>query len=356
MIHMSSQQGTIPPELWIRELNRLIPSLWTDLRKSLEGPLKHLKPEARVLLENVPDWCPMPTFFPGLALAKRLGHDVYLRYRDVTMTMASMYLWRAGKGVYRFDPELYGALIRQPFSGDIPNEVLFYLPEWAVYIETPGIVIAGLPIDGFIAHLDYNLYNRDTDLQFAIFRHGIPQPKMLALPLGEGGLLEAMHRVDAIDSIFGIPKANQIGVREDYRLALSSMIQLLLYLCSEKPDMPAIEHPRNRRTLSGGVRSSEEAKVWDVGMRIGGVLRKAATAAVDKSLDGDTPIGEDTHLTEGRSHARPRAHIRSAHWTTYWTGPRSGEQKALLRWIPPLPINVDWKQPMPTAIHPVKAM
>ena len=151
---------------------------------------------------------------------------------------------------------------------------------------------------------------------------------MIALPLGEGGLTEAMHRVDAIDSMFNIPRDRQIGLREDYRHALSSMLQLLLYLCSEEPDMPAVEHPSTRRTLSGGVRSPESPRLWDVGVRIGAALRKAA---------------------------RPRAHIRSAHWTTYWTGPRTGRQTPILRWIPPLPINMDWKKPTPTVVHPVLA-
>ena len=43
----------------------------------------------------------------------------------------------------------------------------------------------GMPMEGFIAHLDYNLFSRGVDLQFAIFRKGIDHPKMIALPLGE---------------------------------------------------------------------------------------------------------------------------------------------------------------------------
>ena len=48
-----------------------------------------------------------------------------------------------------------------------------------------------------------------------------------------------------------------------YRQTFSSMLQLLLYLCSEKPDMPKIEHPQHCRRLSGGVRSPEAPRVWD---------------------------------------------------------------------------------------------
>lgn len=346
----ASVTGTVsfPPGAWIHELNRLFPNLWADLRKARENPKRYMNDECVKFIGDVPAWCPMPTFFPYLTLAKRLGSNVYLRYRDVVMTIASLYLWRAGKGIYRFSPELYRALVSQPFSGDIPNECLYRMPEWAVYIETPGIVIGKLPVSGFIAHLDYNLYSRETDLQFAIFRHGVGEPKMIALPLGEGGLIEAMHRVDAIDSMFNIPRDRQIGLRDDYRQALSAMLQLLLYLCSEEPDMPAIEHPRNRRTLSGGVRSPESPQLWDVGVRIGAALRKAESVHSIGFLDG-----ADSDGGSHSGHARPRAHIRSAHWTTYWTGPRTGKQTPILRWIPPLPINMDWKKATPAVVHPV---
>ena len=340
------QTSSFPPERWIHELNRMFPSLWTDLRKALADPRKILKGAAMELLDGLPDSCRMPTFFPYMALVSRLGQGVYTTYRDVVMTIASMYIWRMGKGVYRFAPELYDALISQPFTADIPNECLFRLPEWAVYIETPGISIGNQAVDGFIAHLDYNIYSGDTDLQFAIFRYGVAQPKMLALPLGEGGLIEALKRVEAIDSMFDVPSNGQPGIREEYKSAVSAMLQLLLYLCSEEPDMPAIEHPRHRQTLSGGVRCPAEPQTWDVGVRIAAALRRASA------------FTEESEISEhrvGGTHARPRPHIRCAHWATYWTGPRSGSQTPILRWIPPLPINMDWKTPTPTVVRPVAA-
>ena len=60
------------------------------------------------------------------------------------------------------------------------------MPEWAVYIETPGLSYERIPMEGFIAHLDYNLFSKSVDLQIAIFPKGIDAPKMIALPLDEG--------------------------------------------------------------------------------------------------------------------------------------------------------------------------
>lgn len=42
------------------------------------------------------------------------------------------------KGIYRFDPDIYKEVLNTPFTGDLPHEIFFNLPEWCVYIETPG--------------------------------------------------------------------------------------------------------------------------------------------------------------------------------------------------------------------------
>lgn len=58
----------------------------------------------------------------------------------------------------------------------------------------------------------------------------------------------------------------------------------------------------------------------------------------------------------GATHASPRPHIRSAHWQACWTGPRKAgfpERKPVLRWIPPIPIGMDWKRELPTNVRMV---
>ncbi len=222
-----------PPDRWIRELNRRYPSLWNDLRKGYADPIRMLHPGSggMELLANIPDWCIMPTLFPFLVMTNRYGESFYLTHMDELMTMGSTYIWRCSKGVYRFAPEIYSALIHQPLTGNLPQECLYRMPEWAVYIETPGLSYERIPMDGFIAHLDYNMFSRSVDLQFAIFRNGIDIPKMIALPLGEGTLLDAMDRVDQVDMMFAghLSNVRYVGSRDEYRQTFSSMLQLLLY-------------------------------------------------------------------------------------------------------------------------------
>ena len=135
------------------------------------------------------------------------------------MTIASTYTWRASKGVYRFAPEIYQALVSQPLTGDIPWESLHHLPEWAVFVETPGLSYERHPMEGFIAHQDFNFYSQAVDLQFAMFLQGRDEPKLVAFPLGKGGLAEAMSRVDEVDNLFagGAENVRYVGNREEYR-------------------------------------------------------------------------------------------------------------------------------------------
>jgi len=335
------------PDRWIRELNRRYPSLWADLRKGYDDPIRILRPGSGgvALMNSVPDWCVMPTMFPFLLLTARYGEPFYLSHMDELMTMATTYIWRCSKGVYRFAPEIYQALVCQPLTGNLPLECLYHMPEWAVYIETPGLSYERIPMEGFIAHLDYNLFSRGVDLQFAIFREGIAAPKMIALPLGEGTLLDAMDRVDRVDDMLAGPTAGTryVGSRDEYRQTFSSMLQLLLYICSDEPDMPEIEHPQRRRRLSGGVRAPEAPRVWDVGVRVSAAIRR---------FNGKAPVATESGAASS-GHASPRPHVRSAHWHTYWTGPRDAVfplRKPVMRWIPPLPIGMDWKRELPTNI------
>ena len=107
------------PDRWIRELNRRYPNIWVDLRKGFNEPNTFLSRQSKALemLGKVPDWCIMPTFFPGMLLMTRYGDQYYFTHMDEIMTIASTYTWRASKGVYRFAPEIYQALVSRPLTG-----------------------------------------------------------------------------------------------------------------------------------------------------------------------------------------------------------------------------------------------
>ena len=111
-----------PPDKWIRAMNQKYPNIWTELRKQYADPDNLLGSGARVkeFMQGVPDWCIMPTLFPFMLLTDRYGEIFYMSHMDEIMTLGSTYIWRCSKGVYRFAPEIYQALISQPLTGDLP--------------------------------------------------------------------------------------------------------------------------------------------------------------------------------------------------------------------------------------------
>ena len=50
--------------------------------------------------------------------------------------------WRMTQGIYRFHPEANAALVETPVTGPLPIEVFYQLPQWCVFIETPGLISA----------------------------------------------------------------------------------------------------------------------------------------------------------------------------------------------------------------------
>jgi hypothetical protein len=115
-------------------------------------------------------------------------------------------------------------------------------------------------------------------------------------------------------------------------------VALTLYVCSDEPDMADIQPPQElvrTKTLPPGLPS-----VKTLGIRIGSALRSYRQASSSDSGDG---------ITRG-----VMPHVRKAHWHRFWTGPRNGDRKLVIKWLPPIPVNID-KGEIITTIRPVKS-
>lgn len=53
------------------------------------------------------------------------------------------------------------------------------------------------------------------------------------------------------------------------------------------------------------------------------------------------------------THASSRPLIRRAHWHHFWTGPRDGERKLILQWLPPIPVGADDEE-LPVVLNKVQ--
>jgi hypothetical protein len=123
------------------------------------------------------------------------------------------------------------------------------------------------------------------------------------------------------------------------------VLSLLLWLCSEEPEIGASApptHPKPVKTKQGmRFFSADNVAVWNVGARIGAALLAAKTVSAAATAG-----------SEAGTHARPRGHIRRAHWHTYLTGPKDNPTR-VLRWISPVFVNLAPDNLMPSVIHEV---
>ena len=154
--------------------------------------------------------------------------------------------WRVGQGIYRYDPDLYQELIETPVEGELPADLLARLPEWCVYLETPGMTVALQSGGSTALHGVWATVDREAATGRDVLTLGLDTEARLAvghLPL-VGTLEEGLEGVqraweEAVRS--GLLTDMPPDLRGDYgreaREVYGRILSLLLYLCSERPDV-----------------------------------------------------------------------------------------------------------------------
>lgn len=302
-------------------------------------------------LPDWPAWCFLPLAGAANIImleAERQGVPLNTAMMGVG-NLGAMLAWRQTQGIYRIDPALYDALWTTPLDGNIPVEVLYRMPEWCVWIETPGNRDLNSP--GFFAYLEHDIATGRPELRISISARGALSTQILHLTAPDiEGCIEAAYQE-------GLRQAEKHGVEPSgppefgpqiakiLKAVMAPRISLLLYLCTvnseirdEKTRMKRPANPEPMKTRKGPkLFPAASPTAWDVGVRIGAAIR----AAQDR----------EKSEPQGGTHASPRPHVRRAHWHSFLTGP--GRQERVLKWLPPIPINMD-DPDLPAVLRDVK--
>lgn len=307
------------------------------------------------------DWCFLPLDrWAAIVSGTGSNCDPNNQIGDLTR-LGALGAWRVSQGIYRFDPALYTALASTPIDGDLPYEVLYRLPEWCVYVETPDFEwIPGDRVHGFFAHLEEDanfghgqlclLLDLDSKL-WAMSVHMGPWPLSEAITKG----MEVRARYFTFSALVYQMMCSS-GDAEVLAAKIAPMISLLLYLCADGAEIGdgtrAPVRPTPKRTKSGPrLFPPEQQTVWDVGVRIGAALRRSFHAAETARGTGD-----------GRT--SPRAHVRRAHWHGFRAGPMKAPDGSPIpaeardfqvKWLPPISVNVDDIDALPATVRPVRS-
>lgn len=318
-----------------------------------------------------PDW-PAHTYLPlehAAQVAAAIMIDAGEQPTAATLgqpatVLATLSAWRMTQGIYRYDPALYGALVDTPLDTDIPADIIQRLPEWCVYIETPGLTVPtrseALPLHGTWAWLDH-ARGADHDILTLLLDAEGADLTVTHVPLV--GSLHAA--VDAVIAEWRDAYARGNATRlppldyaDQATRTLAPILSLVLYLCTQadqltrrgQPATPANPMPKRTRRHGWRLFPADGPREWDVGVRIGAALR-------------DAYAREQTGGDAAPSGRRVRPHVRRAHWHTILSGPRkradgspipASDRRADLRWMPPIPINVDDVGDLPATIRRVR--
>jgi hypothetical protein len=261
--------------------------------------------------------------------------------------LSALSAWRVSQGIYQIDPTVRLAVMETPMDGDIPVDVLKSLPEWCIYIPTPGYHVEKREVLGFFAHLEHDANDGRAELRMLYdFADMGPfdglSPEIVHLHRGMGleasyqEMLKEMRRQYAKLNGRISPEyesASQL-VMATARERLVPIISLLLYVCSQTAEYRlGGERTNSRPSYAKETKTKkgwrlfppDRPKIWYVGERLGRAIRTAESAG---RHDGDERAG-------------PRPHVRRAHWHSFWTGPKTAARKIVLKWLPPIPVAME---------------
>lgn len=354
---MLQKLNTMRPKEILSYYNKKYPNAW----KYIDG----FRNDKGKGLPDWADWCFVPLAGAYSIVMENVDEEEILQnVNDITLTLfkdiaaiGALAGWRVTQSVYRFDPDIYEEIINTPINGNIPHEVLFNLPEWCLYIETPNMVFLDRNILGFFVHLEYDVNKNRNELRLLLdvsSEDNFPELLSVIIHLGDFSLKESINKVfEEIKPVIKKIESEDLEILEQTETlsmlasSLEPFISLVLYICSLNSDIGDVNNkpykPKPVKTKKGlRYFPPEKISLWEVGIRVGSALRKGKS---EKQYSNTTFTGKG---------ARKKPHIRRGHWHSFWLGPRDGERKLILKWIPPILVNVKDIEDLPVTIRPVK--
>ena len=250
----------------------------------------------------------------------RLNH----RALDVTYELQMAEAWKnAGMQVYEFDPDFSESILDEKWIDLLPD------------------CIGNRPHDCFYMKLPCGKYNEGTLVNIVRSDEilGFNPSLFPGLEDGKGVYIGGDRKYSDSDRVvvntgseilslcaFAISETMDL-MHDDTPIELypASLVgNGVAYICSANADIEPSYTP-NRKLKRNNAKRRSMAEWHDVGYRIGAELRSYKRSS---SNDG------------GHLGGTVRPHMRRAHWHHYWTGPRRGDRKLVLKWIAPTMVGV----------------
>ena len=360
-----SPAAVLRPVTHLRQVAQHYPGIWQQLDRLRAARGKGLPPW--------PDWCFLPLAGTVAALTQGAPQPDLRPLGLQIGCVGALAAWRATQGIYRFDPTVFAAVWDTPIAGDLPTALLSHLPEWCCYVPVDPprpLWQEDLVLHGFFVHLEWDANTHRTELRCVLDTETAEGPWLfpMALHVQEaGGLVGALQRSfevggDHLAHLGEVEHATVVWQQSAATAAMAApfftpLVSLTLYLCAQAADLQEAQGQARRPTRPQPTKTKHGPRLfppaqpttWTVAYRLGAALRRAQQAAQERQAATEESAADESPRQP------PRAHIRRAHWHTYWVGEGSrkdpSKAQVRVRWLPPIPVGLP-EELIPT-IRPV---
>ena len=314
---------------------------WEKMEPGIYSQMDYLRGAKDSGEMSWPDYCELPIGAAYTLLESK--HDSRVA-AQLCAELTALWTWRRSKKIYWFDQTLAASLAEQAEDVQdtdvLPADVLMHLPYPCIYIKAPGLLEH---TDGFFAWIEYDINHDRVELRIQWMFEDMECTFAQMLHILPGKTIK--------DCILDTVQTSQENIGEDIKLQdagvsiariILSAVQLVLYLASsnaevepEQPPLVPKKGPREKKVVRLERKPNDDKAssidAFSVGVRIGAALRNAARTS------------RTSYSGSGESGGTKRSHTRRGHWHHYWTGPKAGDRKLILKWT------------APTVIHPENA-
>lgn len=286
----------------------------------------------------------------GVTISK--DSSIMTELKDVYLFPVLTDQWSRYKQVYRVDEDFANALLCTD-DLSLSHDMIKRLPYWQFYIDLEKCH-GFAPAKGLFVHVaDLS----EKQVEFAVY---LITEDLLFFSQYITGIFDENGIMNYDTSTFGdyIPYLSLDGdTIEEYsnqdahvsRQRISFFaLQLISYLASKEPDIEADPTTNRANPYQPGIRIKNkfsEISREEIGVRVGSKIRV--------SIRRMTEARAEMHAQGHHSSGTPKIpHVRSAHWSHYWTG--KGRTVYETRWIEPCFVNCGINDNKPMTIHDIR--
>lgn len=262
----------------------------------------------------------------------KMNNDLYILTRTFALDTQIDYNWCKYRQIYKFDTEFFSFLTEETSSENVVSDIFLHRLPFPCFFVENKIVICGTEYAGF-----YVLKRKSPEGGLELFLQFCQTDEernflYVAIPLREGETKTVSELLkERYNYIPTIP--DQPHKREEFVEMGNKAISVLAYLCTEKPDIIKIRSGAQSSGNKGkAAKKKDVINIGQVGYKLARTIRESRVRYVYE--------GEISH--NGRGKGTPKsAHMRKAHYHSFWTGKRDDPEgrKLTVRLMSPIFVN-----------------